>query len=234
MIGIIGAMESEIHTLISALQNPVSETITGITYHRGVLAGQEVVIARAGIGKVNAALSAQTMILRYTPTLILNTGVAGAVADGLTVMDAVIADAYVEHDMDTTPVGDPAGLVSVGGKNRIEMPTDSEAARLLCEASEGAGLRTFRGVVATGDQFIATSAQRTRIRTLFSAVAAEMEGGAIAHACLAAGVPFASLRVLSDNADGDAGVDYPTFVTHAAAKSAEVVISFVSQHKNQL
>ncbi len=228
MIGIIGAMESEINTLVSSLENASSEVITGITYHRGTLSGEEVVISRAGIGKVNAALSAQTMILRYAPTLILNTGVAGAVASPLTVMDAVVADAYVEHDMDTTPVGDPAGLVNVGSENMIEMPTDQAACACLRDACEREGLRTFRGTVATGDQFIATAAQRDRIRTLFSAVAAEMEGGAIAHACLAAGVPFASLRVLSDNADGDAGVDYPTFVKSAAVKSAAVVISFLA------
>ncbi len=228
MIGIIGAMESEVKTLVAALHNPTSEVITGITYYRGILEGQEVVIAQAGIGKVNAALTAQTMLLCYRPTLILNTGVAGAVAEGLTVMDAVVADAYVEHDMDTTPVGDPPGLLNVRGANMVELPTDPIACTALRAACERAGLRTFGGTVATGDQFIATAAQKTRIRTLFSAVAAEMEGGAIAHACAAAQVSFASLRVLSDNADGDAGVDYPTFVVSAAAKSAEIVLSFLS------
>ncbi len=228
MIGIIGAMESEIKTLIDALSDARSETVTGITYHTGTLDGQEVVIARAGIGKVNAALSAQTMILRFSPSLILNTGVAGAVAPHLTVMDAVVADAYVEHDMDTTPVGDPAGLISVGGINMIEMPTDEAARTRLADACRREGLRVFGGTVATGDQFIATAEQKMRIRACFSAVAAEMEGGAIAHTCLAAGVPFASLRVLSDNADGDAGVDYPTFVTSAAAKSAAVVRTFLA------
>ncbi len=228
MIGIIGAMESEVTTLTSALTNPKAETITGITYHCGTLAGREVVIARAGIGKVNAALCAQTMILRFSPSLILNTGVAGAVASGLTVMDAVVADAYVEHDMDTSPVGDPLGLVSVGGVNMVAMPTDPAACKLLTRICTEAGLHTVGGVVATGDQFIASFAQKTRILSNFSAVAAEMEGGAIAHACLAAKVPFASLRVLSDNADGDAGVDYPTFVSVAAKKSADVVLSFVA------
>ncbi len=228
MIGIIGAMESEIQTLTSALQNKKTEVILGITYESGVLAERDVVIARAGIGKVNAALCTQAMLLRYAPTLIINTGVAGAVADGLTVMDAVVADAYVEHDMDTTPVGDPAGLVNVGGRNMIELPTDPHARAILRDACEKEGLRTFGGTVATGDQFIAAPAQKTRIRTLFSAVAAEMEGGAIAHACAAADVPFVSLRVLSDNADGDAGVDYPTFVTAAAARSASVVMSFLA------
>ncbi len=232
MIGIIGAMDSEIKTLVAALENPSIEVITGITYHIGHLAGQEVVIARAGIGKVNAALSAQTMILRFFPSLIINTGVAGAVADGLTVMDAVVADAYVEHDMDTSPVGDPVGLITVGTANMIELPTDPAARAALAEACRAQGLRTFGGTVATGDQFIATLAQRERIRTLFSAVAAEMEGGAIAHTCLAAGVRFASLRVLSDNADGNAGVDYPSFVIGAAEKSAAVVISFLNNIKN--
>ncbi len=227
MIGIIGAMDSEIKTLTAALENREDITRFGITFSRGTYAGEDVVICRAGVGKVNAALSAQTMIMCFSPTLILNTGVAGAVAPGLTVMDAVVADAYVQHDMDTTPVGDPAGLLNVGGQNMIELPTDPAAAAQLRACCESVGLHTHRGIVATGDQFIATTAQKTRIRELFSAVAAEMEGGAIAHTCLAAGVPFASLRVLSDNADGDAGVDYPTFVTGAAEKSAAAVMQFL-------
>ncbi len=227
MIGIIGAMESEVKTLTESLESHRTETHFGITFHVGTYADKEIVISRAGIGKVNAALSAQTMMMYYHPALILNTGVAGAVAPGLTVMDAVIADAYVEHDMDTTPVGDPAGLLNICGKELVEMPTDKDAAARLAAACTSVGLRTFRGIVATGDQFIATTAQKDRIRNTFGAVAAEMEGGAIAHACLAANVPFASLRVLSDNADGDAGVDYPTFVIGAAEKSAAAVLAFL-------
>ena len=227
MIGIIGAMESEVCTLISQMKQKTEQVICGITYYTGTLEGQAVVLARAGIGKVNAALCAQTMILKFAPTLILNTGVAGAISPTLSVGDAVIATALVEHDMDTTPVGDPLGLLTIGGENIIHLPTDPNAVEALIQAAKEVGLTTECGIIATGDQFISTVSQKDRIRSAFSAHACEMEGGAIAHACYGAKVPCAVLRAISDTADGEAHVDYPTFVTAAAQKSAQVVLTFL-------
>jgi adenosylhomocysteine nucleosidase len=229
MIGIIGAMESEVVHLISEMKNKCETTICGITYYTGSLAGQEVVLARAGIGKVNAALCAQTMILKFNPTLILNTGVAGAISPDLSVGDMVVATALVQHDMDTTPVGDPLGLLTIRGENIVEIPTCNTAREILATTAKESGVNVLCGIIATGDQFISTTSQKDRIREHFSAVACEMEGGAIAHACYGADVPCAVLRAISDTADGEAHVDYPTFVTAAAQKSAEVVLAFLSR-----
>ena len=229
MIGIIGAMESEVSHLISQMKDRCETTICGITYYTGTLSGKDVVLARAGIGKVNAALCAQTMILKYAPKLILNTGVAGAISPDLAVGDMVVATALVEHDMDTTPVGDPLGLLTIKGENIVEIPTCATARDTLTQTATEAGVPVLNGIIATGDQFISTVAQKNHIREHFSAVACEMEGGAIAHACYGADVPCAVLRAISDTADGSAHVDYPTFVTAAAQKSAEVVLAFLSR-----
>ena len=227
MIGIIGAMEKEVATLLSRLEGRAAREICGITYHTGTLEGQEVVVARAGIGKVNAALCAQTMILSFSPTLILNTGVAGALAPDLNVGDCIVATCYVQHDMDTTAFGDPAGLLSVGGRELVELPADEAAAARLLAAAQQVGLRARYGKLASGDQFISRQEQKELISHLFAADGCEMEGAAIAHAACAAGVPVCSLRVLSDRADGEAQVDYPTFVTQAAEKSAEATLAFL-------
>lgn len=74
--------------------------------YTGTLFGQEVVLAVCGPGKVNAALCAQSMILRHHPRWILNLGVAGAGEAGVSIGDMVVASCTVQHDMDTSPIGD--------------------------------------------------------------------------------------------------------------------------------
>ena len=153
MIGIIGAMEIETAALAAAVQDKKIETVSGVTYTAGMLDGQQVVIATCGIGKVYAAICAQTMILRYHPSVIINTGVAGTMTPALGIGDVAVADKLCQHDMDTSAIGDPVGLVS--GINRIYFEADGKTSRQLQACVEAAGAKTLCGTIASGDQFIA-------------------------------------------------------------------------------
>lgn len=223
-IGIIGAMQIEIEGLKAEMTEITEEVISGVTYTKGKLAGKEVVCAVCGVGKVFAAIAAQTIILRYAPRALLNTGVAGGLADGLTVGDIVLADNVVQHDMDTSPLGDPVGLLS--GINIVNIPADGALLGALRAATEACGLKTVVGTVATGDQFIASSAQKTRLREVFHAAACEMEGGSIGHVAYVNRVPFAVLRAISDGGDG---MEFSEFVTLAAKNSVAVTREFVKR-----
>ena len=77
MIGIIGAMEVEVALLKAKMENPVTERVSGIDFVRGTLMGQDVVLAQCGVGKVFAAVCAQTMIVKFGATIIVNSGVSG-------------------------------------------------------------------------------------------------------------------------------------------------------------
>lgn len=223
-IGIIGAMQIEIEGLKAAMTEITEEVISGVTYTSGLLEGRRVVCAVCGVGKVFAAIAAQTMLLRYAPRALLNTGVAGGLADGLSVGDVVLADSVVQHDMDTSPLGDPVGLLS--GINIVNIPTDGALLATLRAATEACGLKTVVGTVATGDQFIASDAQKTRLREVFHAAACEMEGGAIGHVAYVNRVPFAVLRAISDGGDG---MEFSEFVTLAAKNSVAVTREFVKR-----
>lgn len=227
MIGIIGAMQSETEALIAALENPTAETVSGVTYTKGILDGKEVVIATCGIGKVFAAICAQTMILRYSPTLLINSGVAGSLSKELSIGDVAIATSLVQHDMDTSPLGDPVGLVS--GINKVYFAADQDAALSLAACVQAEGAKSLLGRIASGDQFICDREKKNWIRDTFSAVACEMEGAAIAHVATVNGTPFAVLRAISDEADGEASMDYPTFVRLAAARSVNVLRRFLRE-----
>ena len=222
MIGLIGAMPVEVEQLMGLLENRKEEKIGMDTFVSGVLFGQEAVLAICGPGKVNAALCAQSMILRYQPEWVLNLGVAGAGEEGVNIGDMVVATCAVQHDMDTSPIGDPVGFVSKIGL--VEIPCDNALREKLVRASKGVSdLRVHEGVIATGDQFIADGDTRKRIHDRFHAKAVEMEGGAVAHACYMHGVPCGIIRSISDQANGNSTMDYPTFVRLAAVHSAAVV-----------
>lgn len=226
MIGIIGAMDIEVAILRDKMVNPTVETISGVDFIRGKLEGRDVVLARSGVGKVFAAICAQTMILKYGVKAIINSGVAGTLTGELHIGDVAIATACVQHDMDTSPVGDPVGLLS--GINVVELPADTTLVGELDKVCADAGVNHRLGVIVTGDQFVATHERRDWIRDQFKAIAVEMEAGSIAHVCYVNKVPFASIRVISDEASGDVHIDYMIFVKKAAATSSDITLRWLA------
>lgn len=227
-IGIIGALENEVESIIGELKNKKIETVSGITFHTGELFDKQVVVARCGVGKVFAAICAEAMIIKYSPSLIVNTGVGGALAHGLQSADMVIADKLCQHDMDTSFLGDPVGLIS--GINVIYFETDKKAINILKESCEKLFLRSFVGTVASGDKFVASVEQKREIVKNFSAIACEMEGAAIAQTAYVNQVPFVVIRAISDSADGNASMDYSTFMPIAAKSSAALTLELVRNY----
>ena len=221
MIGIIGAMSAEVEALKAKIENAKTEKISGAEFVSGRLAGKDVVVAQCGIGKVFAAICAQTMILRYGATTLINTGVAGTLSEKIGILDFAISSGVVQHDMDTTAIGDAPGLIS--GINIVEIP----AAKSLCETVVSTaieqGNRAIAGVVASGDQFINNASRKAFIRDTFGAVCCEMEGAAIGQVCYINGVDFVIIRCISDNASGEAEMEYPEMVKIAAIKSQQLV-----------
>ena len=222
MYGLIGAMSLEVEALMAQMTDRKETKIGMDLFVSGKLFGKDAVLAVCGPGKVNAALCTQSMILAYHPEWILNLGVAGAGDDTVSIGDMVVATAAVQHDMDTSPIGDPVGMVSK--INMVEIPCDASLReKLVMAARRVEGMNVHEGVIATGDQFIHDGAVRSRINGLFRAKAVEMEGGAVAQACYMHGVPCGVLRSISDQADGQSDMDYPTFTRLAAAHSQQVV-----------
>lgn len=227
MIGIIGAMNVEIEKLQAEIQNPVKKQVSGITYVSGTIHSQDVVIAVCGIGKVFAGVCAQTMILEYQPNQIINIGVGGTLTKELTIGDIAVANAMVQHDMDTSPIGDPIGLIS--GINLIELPCDEGIVTKLRECLKAHKVNSVVGTIASGDQFIANDSQRSFISKQFGAIACEMEGAAIAQVCYINKVPCGVIRSISDSADHSAEMDYPSFVKMACERSFALIMDYLKK-----
>ena len=214
-------MDVEVNALKEKLENRQQVTVSGIDFFYGELWGCQAVVAKCGIGKVFAAICAQTMILRFEVTHIINTGVGGTLTDSLGLLDVAIADGVVQHDMDTSPIGDPVGLIS--GINKVVIPTSASLARLASDAARKNGVNALVGTIASGDQFISDPQRKKFITDNFSALCCEMEGAAIGHTCYVNGVECLIVRSISDSADGSAHMDYPQLVSHAAAQSQMII-----------
>lgn len=227
-IGVIGAMQPEIEGLVSALSDVKEEKIGSVVFYVGEIFGKRVAVTKCGVGKVFAAIAAEAMIIAYSPRLIVNTGVAGALRRGLRTTDVVIAERLVQHDMDTSALGDPVGLIS--GINKIYFESDERAVELLLSVAEENGVKAVRGTVATGDRFVASKDDKEIISDSFGASACEMEGGAVAHVAFVNGTPFAVIRAISDSADGEATMDYPTFMPIAARISTALTLKLIERY----
>lgn len=226
-IGIICAMKKEAEGIISAMTEVKVETVSGIDFNIGRIGSHDCVVAICGIGKVFAALCAQTMIVKYSPSLIINSGVAGGLSPKLKICDVALATALVQHDMDTSALGDPKGLIS--GINVIELPCDSRTVATLKACAVAEGMHVEEGVIASGDRFISEDADKAFIRDTFGAIACEMEGAAVGQVCYVNSVPCCVMRAISDGGDDNAKMDYPTFAKIAAEQAVKVILRFLGE-----
>lgn len=221
MIGIITALALEAEKLISESENTVTEEVTGLIFHKITINKKEAVVAVCGVGKVNAARCAEAMILKYSPDIIINTGVGGALDESLNIGDIVVSESVTQHDMDTSPLGDPLGFLST--PPLVFIPADQVNAEILCENASELGLTAVKGIIASGDQFICTPEKKDFIKSNFGAIVCEMEGAAIGHVCYLSGVPFVVLRAISDGSNDNSAIDFPTFAKMAADNSASLL-----------
>ena len=190
-IGLQFAMPAEFHALPGARDLPPVETVSGVPFFE---AAPGILACAGGVSKVNAAMAAEIFCLKYGEDLILNAGVAGCATD-LPTGSLVVASEFVQHDVDTTAVGDPIGLVST--VNQVVFPTwqPERCVSLLKEQ----GVSAVTGRIATGDWFAVKGSRAEWIRDTFSPLLVEMEGGAIAQVCLRNGVRFVSVKSVSDH-----------------------------------
>jgi adenosylhomocysteine nucleosidase len=231
---ILSALAEEQQGLLELLQQPQKTRHAGRDFWQGRLHGQPVVLALSRIGKVAAATTSVALIERFKVSRIVFTGVAGGLGEGVQVGDVVVADSFVQHDMDASPVF-PRYEVPLYGQARFAC--DKALSALLLQASR-LGLDSLalpgktllhHGLIASGDRFVSGAAEARGLRSALShaghqAMAVEMEGAAVAQACFDYGIPFAAVRTISDRADDTAHVDFPVFVKDVASLYAQAIV----------
>lgn len=234
-IGIIVAMDSELSKVLShitGLQEP--ENFTGLQVYKGFLGDNDVVISKSGIGKVNAALATHTLITKFKPDCIINTGVAGSLDAKVASGDCVVGSGVKYYD------------VWCGGNNaRGQIQGEPEWFPCISVNAEGKGfdkiLRKYtskkhlygihRAPIVSGDWFMETVADKLKAkRACGRAKAVDMESGAIAQVCCRYGVPFLPVRVISDVVgEPQHGKKYEDFWNDMADRSFDVLMELIAE-----
>ena len=215
-IGLLFAMPSEFSALPGAAGLTALETVSGVDFYQ---IAPDILVCAGGVGKVNAAMAAEILCLRYGVELIINAGVAGCFTD-LPAASLVVASALLQHDVDTTAVGDPIGLVST--VNRVIFPTwqPEHCAELLSRC----GIHAVTGLVSTSDSFITRGERADWIGRTFHPLLTEMEACAIAQVCLRNDVKFVALKSVSDHLYSDNQVEEYAAFEQALAAAGEAVL----------
>jgi len=225
-IAIMGAMPEEVAPILERLDDVVEVNYAKNKYYKAKYIDIEVVVAYSKIGKVFSTLTASTMLQMFACDILLFTGVAGAVNPDLKIGDLVVASKLAQHDLDITIFGHPHGYVPEGS---VYVEADRDLIALSKMVAAEMGVDVKEGIIATGDQFIASEERKNFIAETFKADALEMEGASVAVVCDALGIPFFILRSISDSADMDAGFNFEEFVESSAKVSAEFLMKMIDR-----
>lgn len=228
-IAIMGAMVEEITPLLEYFNHYDTVEFAKNKYYVTSYKGLDIILAYSKIGKVNASLTAATLIERFGAQKLLFSGVAGAVNPSLKIGDLIVATKLAQHDLDISAFGHPYGYVPEGA---VYVESDSHLLTLAKRVAEQKDLHVQEGIIATGDQFICDSVKKEWIGTTFNADALEMEGASVAVVCDALHVPFFILRAISDAADMDAGFSFDEFLNSSAKISANFIIAMLDEMAN--
>jgi len=228
-IGIIGAMDEEVHIIKNQMQEVEIKRIASMEFYEGKLQGKAVVVVRCGIGKVNAAVCTQILADLYQVDVVINTGVAGSLRNEIDIADIVLSTDALQHDMDATGFGYEPGVIP-----RMEQSIFEAEERLLTlaktvceEVIPEVGVHTGR--IVTGDQFISDNAKKTWLVEKFAGYCTEMEGAAIAQAAYLNQIPFLIIRAISDKADHSAEMSYAEFEALAISHTVKLLNGLVAR-----
>ena len=229
-LGIIGAMEEEVETLLQLMEEKQETKKAGSIFYDGILEGLPVTVVQCGVGKVNAAMCTQILCDCFGVTHLVNTGIAGSLCADLDIGDLVVSQDAMYHDVDAVAFGYPMGKVP--GMDVTSFPADDMLLGYAFAAAEAVNPgHTKIGRVASGDQFVASKEVKQRIIDLTQGLCTEMEGAAIAQTAYRNKLPFVILRAISDKADDSAEMDYPSFEGIAAHRCAAVTQALAKQLK---
>ncbi len=221
---IVSAMHQELAAVLDRMPDEQRQQVAWREFWVGHLQGRDVVTVLSRIGKVAAATTATALIERFGVDRIVFTGVAGGLATGVARGDVVVADAFLQHDLDASPIF-PRYEVPLYGTNRFG--TDADLTERLEHAVRRAlpGTRVHRGLIVSGDRFVSSAAEsRALQQALPDALCVEMEGAAFAQVCHDYGVPFAAVRTVSDRADDDAHGDFLQFIQEVASRHSAAIV----------
>lgn len=192
-IGILTAMSVEYDQIERLLVDKCVEENGPHRFSIGKIGPHRIVLLQCGMGKVNAAAGASSLIMTYRPTCVLSTGCAGGIGESLCVGDVVVSKEVCYHDVFC---GDEIEIGQIQGLPRT---LEGNAKLLQVATSLHTNVKVMAGQICSGDRFVTSAKDVETIKAIYpQGLACDMESMAIAHVCHLWKVAFLSFRIISD------------------------------------
>lgn len=226
VIGIIGAMDSEVALIIDKFDECEKIIIGNYIFYKATVNNNTCILSKGGVGKTNIAICTTLLINNFNPELIINTGIAGGILP-LKQYDLVLASRLLYHDVDVSALGYEKGQIP--GSSKYFMADESSLMQVK-EILQSFNIDYKEGIVLTGDTFVTSTNQVESFLKDEEIVVCEMEGASVAHVCHQFGVAFVSIRYISDVVNSTEQVnDYQTFELQTAKKSSEICYNILEK-----
>ena len=199
MVAFVYAMEKEALPLLEEVTILSDKKMGKISRLLEVsLNKKKFLIVISGIGKAFAASSlSSAFALHPEIDAVINLGVSGSLNEKeAPIFSAVIGKEFVEHDLDTSAIGDPVGMVS--GINVVFLPSSEKWNSLLKQSCEELKIPSAEGVISSGDVFLSSRQRKEEIRAQFGTLSLDMESAPYAQIAYCYEKPFSALRVITD------------------------------------
>ena len=222
IIGIIGAMPSELADIRKTLAGAAVKRYSGYDFYINTYEDKLIVNACCGIAKVNAAVCAQVMIDRFDVDAIINAGVAGGMNRNVKVCDIVVSSEVLPHDLELRFLDNYTPYNSI-------FKSDAKLIGCAVGVCSDFGINSHIGRIVSGEAFISSNEVKAQICEKFSPLAVDMESSAIGHCSFMNEIPYVSIRCISDNADDEGNMSFDEFEKIAAKRVAEVVLEMIKR-----
>lgn len=220
-IGIITASDEELQPFLDRLDTACVSRKAMLDFHKAEWNGRELILAYSGVCKVNAAIAAQVMIDTFGIDAMISAGTAGGIDSSIRVLDTVVSDRLAYHD-----VADDILTEFHPWLKESFFQADPSLLSLASSYALSSPYPIRIGMIASGESFVEGEIRDAIVRKL-NPLAADMESAAVAHVCYANGVPFISVRTITDTAERDGIDSFDANCASASARCADIVLSIL-------
>lgn len=186
MIAIVVALKREAQSIINCFTDLKVLNLAKKQTYLGKLFGKDCVLCVSGIGKVNASLTTQMLIDKYSPEFILNFGTAGGIDKSVKPLEYYVIDKSCQFDFDLRDLdGVPLGYIQDYDLSFFPSCTINFETNMQ------------KKILATADRFTESETDTQDIRDIGCNIR-DMEGGAIAQVCYTNNVPLLMIKGITD------------------------------------
>lgn len=206
LIAIITALPQELKIIKSKI-NSLEEVKSPYSLFKGKYKSHQFICGFSKPGKVASSSLTQHIIDRFTPDLIINTGISGGISKNLAIGDVLISNKFIQYDF------------KIGFNKNGEYWNPTYNSEILTTKTPSFIINNNTYLFGTGDQFIQCPDKKKKLQSI-NIDACDMESGAIAQVSYINNIDFFSIRGISDIGEGTPS-DFGKNMKLAVKKSTE-------------